>query len=47
MTLVYVTILDLTIQKTNIGPQEINGFILITYKMVIVGVLIRNKLKKI
>lgn len=40
MALVYVTKLSFIISKTNIGAQKIDGLILVTYGMVIVGFLL-------
>ena len=45
MTLAYVANLGLTAQKTYISTQKIDGFILVTYEIVIIGFSIKYKLE--
>ncbi len=47
MTSIYIAKLGLITRKTNIGAQKIDGSILETYKMVIAGFLIQDRLEKI
>ena len=47
MTSPYIEKLDLTIQKTDVGAQKINGSILVTYGIVIAGFSMQNRLGKV
>ena len=47
MTLAYAKKLGFTTQKTEVGAQKINGFTLVTYRMVIVGFFIQDRLGKV
>lgn len=47
MILAYIAKLDLVIQKTDIGIQKIDSSILETYKMVIAGFLVQDRLEKV
>ena len=47
MTSTFAAKLGLVIQKTDINAQKINGLSLVTYKMVLVGFSVQDKLKKI
>lgn len=46
MAPVYTTKLSFIIRKTDINAQKIDGLLLVTYKMIIAGFILQNKLKK-
>lgn len=47
MTSIYIIKLSFVTQKTDVGSQKIDGLSLITNKIVLVGFLVKDKLKKV